>query len=424
MTCRSSTCRSSTCRVPLAKVPLAKVPLAKVELSHVQLSHMQLGAEAVQGSIRPMTTGQRSGEVAQDRGRARHACKAGLDPRPPTRAARKRVCIGFREIVGPVLRKNRNEKLRLAAILARLRLIGTAAAAVGDDQLVDREALGPRDLYEHAGPIKRKRMDGLRNQEVQVIQGLCANAERRKALDPLLSERGRKELDHSLPTTLPPPPDLPVMHTGHGIEFQCLQDLARVFLDTIAEGDRQSFEACEVDISGLRKLVGTKAHSKFPLVEAEGARPDDRPAEPEDAGPGEGEEHGSGFPVGPDEALRAQHARQPRHPFPALQRVRVQIGGLRKTAAQRRGGLAEISALHFCPDPKPVVEVCSPVAMALLDAADKDGRGLFEMQPQEILKRSPERSGNVTRRPCVTSKKLCAAKIYKAYPFRSGVNYI
>jgi hypothetical protein len=53
---------------------------------------------------------------------------------------------------------------------------------------VDREALGARDLHKDAGAVEGQRVDRLGNQEIEVVQRLRADAERRKRLDAFLAE--------------------------------------------------------------------------------------------------------------------------------------------------------------------------------------------------------------------------------------------
>lgn len=72
------------------------------------------------------------------------------------------VLRGLTEIVGPVLRKDCDQERGLVPVLAGLRLIGAAPAAVRHDQLVDGMALGARDLHEDAGAGEGHRMDRVR----------------------------------------------------------------------------------------------------------------------------------------------------------------------------------------------------------------------------------------------------------------------
>ena len=47
--------------------------------------------------------------------------------------------------------------------------------------------------------------------------------------------------------------------------------------------------------------------------------------------------------------------------------------------------LPKVAALHLSPDPKPVVEIGSPVAVTLFDAAQNLRGCLVEMHAQQIL---------------------------------------
>src|SRR5690606_237598 len=92
-------------------------------------------------------------------------------------------------------------------------------------------------------------------------------------------------------------------------------------------------------------------------------------------------------------------------------RIRLQIGGTRKARAQFGLVLTQVAALHLGPDPEPVVEVGSPVAVPLLDAAEEAGPRFVEMQSQEILVGHLRGAGMGYDVQEISLRNLCAANI-------------
>ena len=113
-------------------------------------------------------------------GRGRRPFETSLDPFTPARPAHHCIRVGSRKIARPVLGQDRDQQFRLRQVLRRLGAVGSLATAVGYDQLVDREPLGPGYLDQNAVAIDGGRLDRLGDEVVQVVQGLRTDAEGRK----------------------------------------------------------------------------------------------------------------------------------------------------------------------------------------------------------------------------------------------------
>ena len=314
-----------------------------------------------------------------------HAFEAGGDPIAPPRALREGMAIGLGQIVGPIVNENADEERGLGPILARLRLVRTALPSAGHDQLVDREALGARDLHKDAGAVKSQRVNRLRNQEIEVVQRLSAHTQSGKRPDAFVAECRRQEFDHGLAAALTPLPDLPVEHARDRVEFHRLENMPWLLLDPVAQSDREPLETRKIHIPRLGKLVGVDADTKLSLVERVGSGADDRTAKTEHAGTCEGEQQRACLPVRSDHPFGPQDARQTRHARLSLLRLRFQLGRARQAMTQVGAVLPKVAALHLSPDPKPVVEIGSPVAVTLFDAAQNLRGCLVEMHAQQIL---------------------------------------
>lgn len=55
-------------------------------------------------------------------------------------------------------------------------LLGSPPVPIGDDQLVNREALRPGDLHERPKTIEERRLDRIGDQEIQVVRRTCSAA--------------------------------------------------------------------------------------------------------------------------------------------------------------------------------------------------------------------------------------------------------
>lgn len=85
---------------------------------------------------------QKGVSLRQSRQRRFHALAS-------ARAARPCVDISLTQIIGPIRCENCDQVSGLRPVLSGLELIGAVAAAVCNNELVDREALWTRDLNQH-----------------------------------------------------------------------------------------------------------------------------------------------------------------------------------------------------------------------------------------------------------------------------------
>lgn len=132
--------------------------------------------------------------------------------------------VGITEIVGPVLSETLDQECSLSAIFRRLRRVGVAAT-VGDDELVDREALRAGDLDEDAVAVGDGGLDRFRQYEVQEVQRLRVDTkgfERTHAF--LILERWRQKLDQCRAASLAPAPCRTGFECRHGLEGEVGED--------------------------------------------------------------------------------------------------------------------------------------------------------------------------------------------------------
>jgi hypothetical protein len=92
-------------------------------------------------------------------------------------------------------------------------------AAIRYDQFMDRIALGARNSDQNARSVQGHGLNGVGNQEVQVVQRLCTDTKGRKRFNALITECGRQEFNYRLAATLPPFPNLSIKNTGNGVEL-------------------------------------------------------------------------------------------------------------------------------------------------------------------------------------------------------------
>lgn len=188
---------------------------------------------------------------------------------------------------------------------------------VGRDQFVNRETFRPRHLHKNAATIEHYRMNRVRNQIVQVAQGLGADPQCRQRLDLFVAEGRCQKLDHRFRAALPPFPNLPVVQSGKRVEFERLEDRAGILFHLVFQGNREPFETGEINVAGLGQFLVVHAHPEFALVEAVGRCPDEGAAKPEYPCLGKGEKDRSSVAVGGDEAFGTQRPCKPDHPLPA-----------------------------------------------------------------------------------------------------------
>ena len=180
--------------------------------------------------------------------------EAGLNAVSPSWSPRQCIPIGVTQVIWPVLGQDVDQECRLTAIFARLALLRPISAAISNNQLVYRERLGARNLDLYPRPVQGKRRDRVGNQEIQVIEPLRTDTECRQGFDRFFAKGRGQKLNHCLASGLAPSPNLSVLQPRHRIEGQGLKDVARVFLDSIPQDNRQPLKAGEIDITSLRQF--------------------------------------------------------------------------------------------------------------------------------------------------------------------------
>ena len=86
------------------------------------------------------------------------------------------VLIRVGQVGWPVLRQNRHEEFGLHQVFARLETVRAFPAAVGNDQLVDREAFRARQLNEDAVAIDDGGVNRICQEIVQEVKRLSIDA--------------------------------------------------------------------------------------------------------------------------------------------------------------------------------------------------------------------------------------------------------
>ena len=229
---------------------------------------------------------------------------------------------------------------------------------------MNSEPLGARNLDEHAAAIGNGGGDRIGDQEVQMMQRPRPHFERRQLPHAfgLVETRGQ-ELDKEIAARLTPAPGLGALQPRRGLERKILQDRWQRRRGRIVERERQALETGDVDIVGLGGLIEFVTQAEFAFVEAEGLRADDRAAEAEHAGLGEGVEQRASRRVDAQKAFGAQDADHSRARGLCLRAAGGELAVAGEAGANFIGILADIGLAHVRADAERVVPIDLVVAL-------------------------------------------------------------
>ena len=239
----------------------------------------------------------------------------------------------------------------------------TVLATIRDYQFVNCKPFWARNLNQHAAAIRHGGGYRIGDQEVQMVDCLRAHVERRQRPHALgVVKARRQELDQKIAARLAPSPGFLVLNCGAGSKEKSFRIDCRGG-DASSSSARDSRSKLAMSMSsGLRGLIEFVAKAEFAFVEPEGLRADERAAQPENAGLGEGVEQRAGRCVNAEKPFSAQDADLSRAGRLSFSAPGCQFPMAREPGADLVAVLADIRLAHVRADAKRVVPVDLAVA--------------------------------------------------------------